>query len=320
MQFVQVIDTHTVGHPTRVILDGPGPLEGADVRARRDDFRRRFDRLRGRLLHEPRGHSAMVGVVLTESARADFGAFFISSRVYLDMCGHATVGLARALAASGRLAFSGGKARFSLETPAGAVEVDVRERGDGAVTASILNVPAQVEREGLEIEAEGVARFRATVASCGNRFLLVDAAAQGWEIEPGQAGALCRRGEALKRAANAVLDEPVGQVLFYRDLARDRARHLAMLDAVKFDRSPCGTGTSARLAALHAEGRIGAGETFTAESVLGLAYRCRVEETLPRRGGPPAIRPRIEGEAWLSAFSTLVVEESDPLADGFLCG
>jgi proline racemase len=318
MQSFQVIDTHTAGHPTRTIMGGMPPLKGDTVLARRDDFRSRHDHLRGRLLHEPRGHAAMVGAIMTESACADFGAFFVSSYVYLDMCGHATIGLARTLVATGQVSLEDGASSFTLETPAGVVEVGVSRAQDGAVTASILNVPSYVERESLLLDVPGIGPVEATIVYCGGRFAMVDATALGFVIEPDHAGALCAKGMAIKNAANAILDAPVGSVLFVNERARDHARHLVVLEGHKFDRSPCGTGSSARLAALHARGVLQPGETYLAESILGTRYRCRIEETLEHEGRP-TVRPRIDGEAWLSAFSTLIVEESDPLADGFLC-
>tara|TARA_B100000676_G_scaffold81471_1_gene81505 strand:+ start:7688 stop:8647 length:960 start_codon:yes stop_codon:yes gene_type:complete len=318
MQTYQVIDTHTAGHPTRAIMGGLPPLKGDTVLARRDDFRNRHDHLRGRLLHEPRGHAAMVGAVMTESAVADFGAFFVSSYIYLDMCGHATIGLARTLVATSQVELADQPTVFTLETPAGVVEVGVSRAQDGAVTASILNVPAHVEREDVVLDVDGIGRVEATVACCGGRFLHVDATRHGWTIEQESANELCRQGHVIKQAANAVLQEPAGSVLFYEDLAPDHARHLVALESNKFDRSPCGTGSSSRLAALHARGALKTGQTFQAESVLGLRYRCRIEYTLEDKGHA-AVRPRLDGEAWLSAFSTLVVEDNDPLAGGFLC-
>ena len=318
MQTFQVIDTHTAGHPTRAIMGGLPPLNGGSVLARRDDFKNRLDHLRGRLLHEPRGHAAMVGAVMTESTVADFGAFFVSSYVYLDMCGHATIGLARTLVATGQVELGDEPSSFTLETPAGIVTVTVTRAQDGAVTASILNVPSYVERENFKCVVPEVGTVDATIVCCGGRFILVDATAHGIAIEPENGSAFCRLGLAIKQAANTVLAEAAGSVLFYCDLDRTHARHLVALEANKFDRSPCGTGSSARLAALHAKGRLDVGETFQAESVLGLRYRCRIEETIEHKGHA-AIRPRVDGEAWLSAFSTLVVEDNDPLANGFLC-
>jgi len=208
----------------------------------------------------PRGHAAMVGAIMTDSSQADFGAFFISSYVYLDMCGHATIGLARTLAATGQVDVERGPAFFSLETPAGIVRVDVDKAASGAVSASIRNVPAYVEIPELTVDVEGIGPVELAVAYCGGRFALVDTAQRNWTIEPDRANELCRVGAAIKDAVNREIEEPVGSVLFFSDDGRGRARHLVVLESNKFDRSPCGTGTSARLAALHASGALDVGE------------------------------------------------------------
>lgn len=318
MQMFQVVDSHTAGHPTRAIMGGLPQLSGGSVRERRDHFKQHHDHLRPRLLQEPRGHAAMVGAVMTDSSQADFGAFFISSYVYLDMCGHATIGLARTLAATGQIDVEQGPAAFSLETPAGVVWVTAEKAEDGAVTASIRNAPAYLNVPVLSVAVEGIGSVELAIASCGGRFALVDTAQRNWSIEPERAIELCRIGAAIKQAVNQEIDTPVGSVLFFSDQGRGRARHLVVLERNKFDRSPCGTGTSARLAALHATGALEVGEAFVAEGILGTRFRCQIEETASE-DSHNGIIPRIAGEAYLSAFSTLVVEACDPLIDGFLC-
>ena len=135
-----VVDSHTAGHPTRVIFSGIPALKGETVKAQRDDFSARHDGLRGLLLHEPRGHAAMVGAVMVPSRVADYGVFFISSYIYLDMCGHGTIGLAKTLAVTGQVAPC--TPRFSLETPAGLVEVELSWDGDGELSTSNWHCPA----------------------------------------------------------------------------------------------------------------------------------------------------------------------------------
>ena len=318
VQTVQVIDTHTAGHPTRTIVGVPLPLRGDTVRARRDDFRARFDHLRARLLHEPRGHAAMVAAVLTDSADADFGAFFISSYIYLDMCGHGTIGLARTLCAMGHLDPASAPANFTLETPAGVVDVQVASNAHGSLDVSLLNVPSFEEIAVTTIEVEAFGAIEIAVAYGGGRFGLVDAARHGWPLERDNATEMCRIGAAIKASANRVLEPGLDSVLFFHDLDTHHARHLVVLERNKFDRSPCGTGTSARLAHLAARGLLQVGDSFIAESVLGTRYDCRIEAPV-QQPDRDAVRVCITGQAYLTAFSTLVVEPGDPLADGFLC-
>lgn len=316
---VQVVDSHTGGHPTRVFLGGLPVLKGDTVKAQRDDFRARYDFLRPQLLHEPRGHAAMVGAILVPSRVADFGAFFVSSYVYLEMCGHGTIGLAKTLAAIGQAEVpETGEKRFTLETPAGVVTVAV-ESEQGLVTAiRIDNVACHVIERDVRIAPPGLPVIATATAYGGGVFAMVDAKALGWPIAPETTSELCRKGAAIKQALNArpgVSDaQKVGSVLFHEDLGPRHARHLVVLEANKFDRSPCGTGSSARLAVLHDAGKLGIGESFRAESVLGTQFDLRIERAT---GG--AIEPSIRGNAHITAFSTLVVEAGDPLANGFLC-
>jgi proline racemase len=320
---VQAVDSHTAGHPTRVILGGLPPLEGETVVAKRDDFRARLDHLRPTLLHEPRGHAAMVGAIVVSSRTADFGTFFISSYVYLDMCGHGTIGLAKTLAATGELEMpDDGERRFTLETPAGIVAVGV-ETARGVVSGiRIDNVASHVIERDIRIEPPDLPAITADTAYGGGIFAIVDAKALGWPITPEATSELCRKGAVIKQALNARPGLPdtrrVGSVLFHDDFGPRHARHLVILEANKFDRSPCGTGSSARLAVLHERGRLAVGETFRAEGILGTHFDMRIERA-SGSGANGRIEPSIRGNAHITAFSTLVVEAGDPLAGGFLC-
>ena len=308
----RVIDSHTAGHPTRVVLDLVADLPGKDVRAKRAAFAKRYDHLRGTLLHEPRGHAATFGVVLVPSASADFGAIFISSYDYLDMCGHGVIGLARTLRALGRLE---GKSSFTLETPAGLV--DVRFGPKDARDVTFTNVSARLLHRGMTLGHRG-RRVEVDVAYGGVIYALVEAAAVGLRLARDQVGRCLEEGAALKDAVNCALtaagDETrVESVLFHEDLDRHAARHLVVLAANKFDRSPCGTGTSARLAQLHAMGRLNLGDAFAAEGITGARFSARIAGLTG-----DGIVPEITGRAHITGFSTLVIEEDDPLEAGFL--
>lgn len=314
-----VVDTHTAGHPTRVILSGIPPLSGADVLAKRDDFRARFDSFRSLLLHEPRGHAAMVGLVPVASSKADYGAFFISSYVYLDMCGHGTIGFAKTLASTGALV--PGQDSFTLETPAGIIKVGLVWDEKGRLDrVRLRNVPSRIGLEGVEIASEDFGTVRADIVYGGMWYAFVDAAALGLTLSPENASALMRAGYALKRT----LWETVGShptfagavapsVLFYADTGPGEATHFLVLESNKFDRSPCGTGTAARLALLDRRGGLAADGSYTARNILGVPFVARVAE---RQG--EAVVAEIEGSAHLVAQSTILLEHGDPLPSGFL--
>jgi proline racemase len=315
----RVIDTHTAGHPTRVLIEPLQSLDGRTVREKRDDFIRQYDGLRTLLLHEPRGHAATFGLVPVQSATADFGAIFVSSYKYLDMCGHGTIGYARVLNALGRLS---GKRSFSLEVPAGIVRVHLGRHGSPA-NVSIENVASWVAVESLPL-SEVAPNCTAAIAYGGCWYANVDARTLGISIAPDNVSRLMQLGARIKEIANDRLRElrpdlpQVDSTLFYQDDGHTRARQLVILESNKFDRSPCGTGMSARMAELTLHGRLKVGDTYEVENVLGVPFIGRVL-TKTAVAGRPAVVPEVTGRASLSGFSTLIVEADDPLRTGFLC-
>jgi proline racemase len=316
----QVIDSHTAGHPTRVILSGIPALKGETVKAQRDDFREHHDGLRGLILHEPRGHAAMVGLVPVPSRSADYGAFFISSYIYLDMCGHATIGYAKTLAATGQL--TPGTERFTLETPAGVVGVDLAWDGQGGLEqVTLTNVASHLGARDVGIALAEGRIVHADLAYGGVWYAIVDAAEAGLTLDPDHASAAMLMGDAIKAAYKTLaggrpdLPQVEPSVLFVAEDGAAEARHLVVLASNKFDRSPCGTGTSARLAQLHARGRLAIGQPYKARSILGTSFDAVIADA----DAEGVITPRVSGVAHVSAFSTIVCEASDPLAQGFLC-
>lgn len=318
-QTFRVVDTHTAGHPTRILLEPLEGLEGATVAAQRDHFRATHDHLRNVLLHEPRGHAATFGLVPVRSAVADFGAIFVSSYRYLDMCGHGAIGYARALAALGRL---NGRAEFSLEVPAGVVQMRLGRHGSAA-NVSVENVPSFLAAAALPLD-DVLPGLTAAVAYGGCWYAMVDAARLGIRIEPETVSQLMRIGGDIKTRINAALPglglgvAEIDSVLFHHDLPSGRTRQLVVLESNKFDRSPCGTGMCARMAELAAEGRLRPGGHVEVENVLGVPFLGRLvaEATV---AGRPAVVCEVTGRASLTGFSTLIAERDDPLPDGFLC-
>lgn len=326
-RWIATIDSHTAGHPTRVVTGGLPVLSGDSVRARRDDFRTRFDALRTFLLHEPRGHAAMVGVVMTESRVADFGAFFLGSYTYLEMCGHATIGLAVTLDHMGLIGpAEAAETAFTLEVPAGVITVRVSRQAGRVAAVTFENVPARVAASGVPVSAGGVA-VCADVAWGGNWYGLVPAAEAGIALEPAGVSQAMATGAALKARLNAMIaagavdgvHEPVDSILFYDTQGRGAglvSRQLVVLEANKFDRSPCGTGSSARLAQLVARGELAPGETIRTRNILGVDFTAT---PVAIAGEPGSIRPHIAGLAHITGEHRFVLAGGDPLPDGFLC-
>ncbi|MDA9476756.1 proline racemase [Bradyrhizobium sp. CCBAU 65884] len=313
-----VIDSHTAGHPTRVVLAGIPPLRGQSVREQRDDFRNNHDGLRTLLLHEPRGHAAMAAAVPVPSREADQGLFFIFSYVYADMCGHATIGYIASLAAMRALPQGFEQNGMSIETPAGIIHVTGTFESGRLTSVLLRNVPSFVLASDIVSEIEGLGSVTCDIAYSGITYALVDANQVDLPFDIDHASRWCRAGIAIKEAVNARSGVPqVGSVLFYHSI-EGGARHLVVLAGNKFDRSPCGTGTSARLAQLHARGQLAIGASYRAENILGVPFQAKVAGLAKANDGKPAVIPEVRGMAHISAFSTLVLEADDPLPAGFL--
>lgn len=315
-QTYRVIETHTAGHPTRILIEPLAGLDGATVAEKADTFAARYDHLRPLLLHEPRGHSGSLGLVPVPSARADFGAFFVASYGYPKLCGHAVIGFAKALSALGRLK---GRRTFSVEMPGGIVEVSLvgtpsKEAVSVTLPSSFVLVPA------LSLTVGG-RPVEAAVVFGGNTHVLVDAATLDLDLTPERLGDLLALGAAIREAADVVLGPQnirSDSVLFYQAAPEAPDRLLLVIDRHKYDRSPGVTGLAARMTQLFHLGRLGLGETHVATSLFGGQLS---GEILARAGSgerADACVPRVTGRAHLNSISTLILEPDDALGRGFL--
>ncbi|MET4754768.1 proline racemase family protein [Bradyrhizobium sp. RT11b] len=312
------IDSHTAGHPTRTVTAGIPPLRGRSVREQRDDFRDTHDGLRTLLLHEPRGHAAMAAAIPVSSREADQGLFFIFSHVYADMCGHATIGYIASLAAIGALPPGFEQNGMSIETPAGVVHVTGTFESGRLSSVLLRNVPSFVLAFDVVSEVEGLGTVTCDIAYSGITYALVDADQIDLPFDIAHASRWCHAGVAIKEALNSGSTAPqFDSVLFYHSV-EGGARHLVILAGNKFDRSPCGTGTSARLAQLNARGQLAVGASYRAENILGVPFEGRIASLTKAGDGMPAVIPEVRGMAHVTAFSTLVLEIDDPLPAGFL--
>jgi proline racemase len=264
----------------------------------------------------------MVGLVPVESEVADFGAFFVSSYVYLDMCGHGTIGYAKTLAAAGQISPETGDS-FTLETPAGVVAVGLSWDDLGELAkVSLRNVPSYVGIKDLTVPFDGFGHVSADIVYGGMWYALVDARSLGLDLSPDNVSKLLALGSALKQTIKAAVAEhpEIGRaaapsVLFYDDTAPGEATHFLVLESNKFDRSPCGTGTSARVAQLLSRGELSTTGTYRARNILGVDFLARPAE-ITEEG---SVIAEVEGIAHLTAYSTIVFEATDPIANGFLC-
>lgn len=322
------VDSHTEGMPTRVITGGVGVLPGATMLERKGHFEAELDDLRRLLMREPRGHGAMSGAILQPPTRpdADWGVLFIEVSGCLPMCGHGTIGVATVLVETGMVAVQEPETVIRLDTPAGLVEARVAVEGGAARAVTLRNVPAFLERRDARVELDGDGPLAYDLAFGGNFYAIVDAAAAGVEVDPARAPELIEAGARVMAAIEAQdrpvhpEDERIAGVrhVIFAAPGRDGAdaRAAVSIHPGWLDRSPCGTGTSARMAQLHARGELALDRPFVHESVIGTRFTGRlVEQT--EVAGRPAVVPEITGRAWITAMGQYLLDPSDPFPAGF---
>ena len=307
---MRVIDSHTEGEPTRVIVEGGPDLGNGGMRERIERFASEFDHVRRHVILEPRGSDALVGALLCEPTQTDCaaGVLFFNNRGYLGMCGHGSIGVAVTLAHLGRI----GPGVAKLETPVGVVAVDLVD--DNTVT--VENVASYRHAKDVSVDVPDVGRVTGDIAWGGNWFFLVKDAPCPLDLEHERelTGTALRIQAALRdQGITGDGDGEIDHVEFFsapRGAAAD-SRNFVLCPGGAYDRSPCGTGTSAKLACLAADGQLGPGEEWVQESVIGSRFRARY-----RLGDDGAVIPSVTGRAFICAETTLVRQPGDPFAGG----
>jgi proline racemase len=315
---IEVIDTHTAGEPTRVVVDGLPPIVGETMLAKQAWFESHGGGLRRFLLREPRGHNDMFGAVVFPPCRedADVGVLFLESGETLAMCVHGTIGVVTALVESGR--FKGDLIR--LDTPAGLVTCMIDHDDQTVRSVTLRNVPSFVLAT-LPYEDQLVC-----IAYGGNLFALVDVSTLGVELQRESLPQLVAYASRLMAWINGnhVFRHPesgreldVKLVEFFEaGIGLMPDRNVVVFGHDQVDRSPCGTGTSAKMAYLHAHGKLAVGEPYTYCGILDTKFVGRIVETMTI-GGVPAVIPEITGSAHITGMGTLVLTEDDPFPEGF---
>ncbi|HEY5906593.1 MAG TPA: proline racemase family protein [Vicinamibacteria bacterium] len=307
---IEVIDSHTEGEPTRVVVSGWELPAGETLAQKRDTLRREQDALRKAVVCEPRGHDALVGALLTPPVTpgAVAGVIFFNNAGVLGMCGHGLIGLVRTLEKLDRVKAG----RLRIDTPVGTVGAELHP--DGAVT--VENVPARCAAQDVALDLPGLGRVVGDVAWGGNWFFLTTLAAPTLELA--HVGPLTDATARILRAlAQAGITgdggAPIDHVELFGPAQRPDAhsRNFVLCPGLAYDRSPCGTGTSAKMACLHARGKLRAGESWRQESITGSLFEGHVEE----RGGE--LIPFVRGRAFVTGQSTLYFAEADPFREGF---
>jgi 4-hydroxyproline epimerase len=322
------IDGHTAGNPVRLVAGGAPLLRGMTMAERRLDFLERFDWIRTSLCFEPRGHDMMSGGFLYPPTRADTdcGILFIETSGCLPMCGHGTIGIIT-FALENSLIRPRKPHELSVETPAGLLRITYESAGARVTSVRIRNVPSYLAARDLELEIDGLGRLRIDVAYGGNYYAIVEPQGAYPGLDALGASRLVELSGRVRDAARARFNpihplEPsiagISHVL-WADRAKGAgadARNAVFYGERAIDRSPCGTGTSARMAQLAARGWLKPGERFVHESYIGSRFTGRVEEQV-RLGDHDAIIPSIEGSAIATGFNIITVDEGDPFWRGF---
>ena len=307
MQKINIIDSHTAGEPTRVIIAGGPDLGGGTLAERRDRFQRDFDRYRSAVVNEPRGSDVVVGALLTEPVDGSCaaGVIFFNNVGYLGMCGHGTIGLVATLAHLGRI----GPGRHRIETPVGVVTATLLESGE----ISVANVPSRRMHRAVTVDVSGIGRVTGDVAWGGNWFFLLEE--HGQELTLANVAALTDYAWRVRRALNAQGFPEVDHVELFAasPAAGVDSRNFVLCPGGAYDRSPCGTGTSAKLACLAADGKLAEGEEWVQESIIGSAFSGSYR-WLDRAAG--TVAPAITGRAYINAEITLLLDERDPFCWG----
>lgn len=322
------IDGHTCGNPVRLVVTGGPKLIGPTMREKRQHFLRDFDWIRTGLMFEPRGHDMMSGSILypSENPAVDTGVLFIETSGCLPMCGHGTIGTVT-LAIDEGIIQPKNPGRLQLETPAGLIEVEYKQTGNKVNTVSFLNVPAFLHSQNLVVDTHDLGELKVDVAYGGNFYAIVDPQENFSGIQDYSASELIRFSVDLRKRLNDFSDfshpedkriQGLSHVLWTGDTISAEAdgRNAVFYGSNAIDRSPCGTGTSARLAQLFAKGLLNIGDSYIHESYIGSKFIGSVtKETTV--GKFAAIVPKIEGWAKITGYNNIIIDDDDPFAHGF---
>lgn len=327
---LSVLDYHTEGEPMRIVVGGAPPLRGETLLAKSDHVDRELRDLLGFILYEPRGHSAMCGAILTRPCHpeAETGVVFIEPSGSVHMCGHGAMAIATMLVETGRVAARDPETSLALDTAAGLVRCRIAvasERVTGVTIENVLSFSVLLDAK-VEVPRLGTVSF--DLAYGGHFYAIVPADAVGLALEAKEAPRIVEAGEAIRRKIEAVIplvhpERPEAKALLYVQFFSApqtpgaHLRNAVVVSPLGLDRSPCGTGTSARMANLHARGRLRVGDPFVHESILGSVFTGRLVGT-GRVGKYPAVIPQVTGRAYLTGISTLVLSSDDPFPGGFL--
>ncbi len=329
---ISAVDTHTAGEPTRIVLSGLPPIPGDTMAEKKAYMIEKLDHFRTLLMREPRGHTDMVGAVITSPTtdRGQYGTIFMDNGGYLDMCGHGTIGLITALIEMGMVAAEEPETVVAVDTPAGLVEGRARVKGNRVVEVSLSNVSSFLYARDVELDLPQVGKITIDVSFGGNFFAMTPAKALGISVHPENIPELIRLGLMVREAVNEKVDiqhptekhittVELTEIYEKPDPTKSYSKNVVIFGEGQVDRSPCGTGTSAAMAMLYGRGRLSLDEEFVNESIIGTRFKGRLAKETSI-GDFVAVDPIITGEAFITGIQQFVVDPNDPVKYGFVVG
>lgn len=332
MRFVKsihAVDSHTMGEPTRIIVGGLPPIPGKSMAEKKAYLEGNLDHVRTAVMHEPRGHNDMFGSIITNATtdEADMGIIFMDGGGYLNMCGHGSIGAATVAVESGMVEAKEPYTEIKMEAPAGLITAKVNVVGGKAKEVSIINVPSFLYKRDVDVEVPDFGHVKLDISFGGSFFAIVNAKELGLKVVPANIDRLTDLGIRIRRAVNETIRvrhpekshiRTVDLVEIYDDPSSKKAnyKNVVIFGQGQVDRSPCGTGTSAKLATLFTKGYLKELENFNYESITGTIFKGRVVGTT-KVGEFTAVIPEITGSAYITGFNHFVIDPEDPLKYGF---
>lgn len=324
------IDSHTMGEPTRIVVGGIPKIPGKTMPEKKAYLEEHLDYVRTAIMLEPRGHNDMFGSIVTQPTmdEADIGIIFMDGGGYLNMCGHGSIGAATVAVETGMVPVTEPVTELTLEAPAGLVKAKVKVENGKAKEVSIVNVPAFLYKRDVEVEVPGIGKVTMDISFGGSFFAIVKSESLGLDICAANAQKLIQVGMDIIKAVNEQVEiqHPTLPHIKTVDLAEiygpAKSPDATLQNAVVFgqgqlDRSPCGTGTSAKLATLYAKGMLKMNEDFIYESILQTKFKGKViGET--KVGDYDAIIPEISGSAFITGHNQFFIDPEDPVKHGFI--
>lgn len=326
----RTVETHTLGQPTRTVVGGFKHVPGSTMQEKFEYMRKNEDWFRKVLMYEPRGSEIMSGTLITEPCTpgTDVGILYFEASCWMPMCGHDTIGATVALIETGIIDVTEPITRFKADTPSGVVEIEAKVVDGVVEEVSFLNAPALVLNRDVTVETREFGVINFDISWGGNVYVIIPAARFDLDICPENCSRFIEIARSIAEDINAQVEVKHPELPFV-----DRVTHVEFFGPPKsedadiqnivvalpkvIDRSPCGTGTSAKAALLVAEGELKVSDSFVHESVIGSKFRCDIVEEL-EVGGIPAIRPRVTGNAVITGFCTWILDPKDPFPEGFL--